>query len=219
VGRSWCPGRLTCCLNSTLEDPEVGGGACSKTQVLSTRLHGITFLYTAIFTGWFVPHKYQQQSTVTHRDPAMATTRGTHAGICQMKDYFRLKKDAAQCSAQCPLLLRSYSYDWRQNLWGFVTNVTVKCRPAGPWSKRQERIKHTHSSVSVGLLATAPLYHYSTTAIQGLVSVSSPLRATHSTTASKCHSCHCVMHCAISHQQLVPLSHRQHYSNSRISAS
>lgn len=67
---------LAYCLNFTVEDPEVGGRVCSESYVLSTRLHGITFLYTAIFTDWFVPDKYQQQSPVTPSDPAMATTRG-----------------------------------------------------------------------------------------------------------------------------------------------
>jgi len=167
-----------------VEDLEVGGRACSKTEVLSTRLHGITFLYTAIFTDWFVPDKYQQQSTVTHSDPALATTRGRQAGR-QASVSRILSPEERRCSMQCPLLLWSYSYEWRQTPLGFVTNMTIKCIPAGPWSKRQERIKHIHSSVSVGLLCHCAT---TTTAIQGLVSVSSPLCATHSTTASKCHS-------------------------------
>ena len=168
---------LTYCLNFTVQEPEVGGSVCSKSYVLDTRLHCITFLYTAIFTDWFVPDKYQQQSTVTHSDPAMATTRGTarqgreaggagkqvrqgrqgrQAGT-HLPTEGLLSPEERRCSTQCPLLLRSYSYEWRQKPFGFVTNMTVKCSPAGPWSRRQERIKHIHSSDSVGLLANVPL--------------------------------------------------------------
>jgi hypothetical protein len=83
-------------------------------------------MYMAIFTDWFVPDKYQQQSTVTHSDPAMATTRSRQAGrqagrqadICQQNDYCRLKKDAVHCSAHSYYKVTAMNDG--KNLWGML---------------------------------------------------------------------------------------------------